>query len=299
MSPRLLSAAVLLLAAAAPAPAQAPTNVFASSAGARIVAFSSNYGGGWDVQNLLHDGSDGQVAVWCTEDDAPFPHWSVVELPRSTWLTTLVFNNAIVDEPGYPGISARDVQVLVSSESATSGFRPVASFALVRNQNNQEVQIEPTEARWVKILITSNWGNPSWTELGRLGAFDDGTRPADIAATLRASGSADVYGVYFDFGTAALRAESGPMLDQIAAALRADPALRLVVEGHTDNAGDAAANQRLSEQRASAVVQALAGRGIEARRLSAAGFGAARPVADNGTVVGRARNRRVTLRVPS
>lgn len=77
--------------------------------------------------------------------------------------------------------------------------------------------------------------------------------------------------------------------------LKDDPALRLSVNGHTDNRGDAAHNQALSEGRARAVVSALTGQGIEAARLTAQGFGDTQPVADNSSDEGRARNRRVEL----
>ena len=77
--------------------------------------------------------------------------------------------------------------------------------------------------------------------------------------------------------------------------LRADPVLKLAVEGHTDNTGDAAHNRTLSEARARAVVAALAGKGIDAGRLQSAGFGADKPAADNAGEDGRARNRRVEL----
>jgi len=67
------------------------------------------------------------------------------------------------------------------------------------------------------------------------------------------------------------------------------------VEGHTDNVGRAAANQTLSQQRAEAVVAWLAARGIDAARLGAAGLGDSKPLADNGSEEGRAKNRRVEL----
>lgn len=72
-------------------------------------------------------------------------------------------------------------------------------------------------------------------------------------------------------------------------------ALKLRVEGHTDNQGAAAANQALSETRAQAVVAWLTGRGVSASRLTTAGLGQTRPVADNATDAGRAKNRRVEL----
>lgn len=79
--------------------------------------------------------------------------------------------------------------------------------------------------------------------------------------------------------------------------LNADPALRLVVAGHTDSEGEDAYNQRLSEQRAEAVMQWLTGKGVDAARLTSEGLGESRPVADNGSDAGRALNRRVQLRV--
>jgi outer membrane protein OmpA-like peptidoglycan-associated protein len=77
--------------------------------------------------------------------------------------------------------------------------------------------------------------------------------------------------------------------------LQASPALRLAVEGHTDNTSTPAHNQQLSEARAQAVVAALAAQGITTTRLQAAGFGQTKPLADNATEAGRAQNRRVEL----
>ena len=77
--------------------------------------------------------------------------------------------------------------------------------------------------------------------------------------------------------------------------LQASPALRLAVEGHTDNAGTPAHNQQLSEARAQEVVRNLTTQGIAANRLLAAGFGQTKPLADNATEAGRAKNRRVEL----
>ena len=99
----------------------------------------------------------------------------------------------------------------------------------------------------------------------------------------------------FDTGSANLQASSASQLDQIAAMLKSAPALAVEVGGHTDNVGDAAANQKLSQARAGAVVSALVGRGIPAARLTPKGYGATSPVADNRTEDGRAKNRRVEL----
>jgi len=73
------------------------------------------------------------------------------------------------------------------------------------------------------------------------------------------------------------------------------PALKIYVVGHTDNVGAAAANQALSEKRAQSVRDWLTEKGIAASRLTAKGYGASKPVADNTTEEGRAKNRRVEL----
>jgi len=114
--------------------------------------------------------------------------------------------------------------------------------------------------------------------------------------SLRADGRVATQGILFATGSATIRPESTPTLDDIAEALRGDSSLRLRVEGHTDNVGDPAANQRLSEQRAQAVVEFLVrSRGVAENRLEAAGIGQAQPAADNGTPEGRQTNRRVEL----
>ena len=99
----------------------------------------------------------------------------------------------------------------------------------------------------------------------------------------------------FDTGSANLQASSNSQIDQIAAMLKGNAALSVEVAGHTDNAGAADTNQKLSEARAAAVVKALAGRGIPAGRLTAKGYGPTQPIADNRTEDGRAKNRRVEL----
>jgi outer membrane protein OmpA-like peptidoglycan-associated protein len=101
--------------------------------------------------------------------------------------------------------------------------------------------------------------------------------------------------VHFDTSKATVKAESLPLLDQVVAMLKAAPALKLSVEGHTDNKGAEAENKALSEGRAKAVMTYLVGKGIPAARLSSAGFGTSKPVADNRSEEGRAKNRRVEL----
>ncbi|HSM51847.1 MAG TPA: OmpA family protein, partial [Thermoanaerobaculia bacterium] len=122
-----------------------------------------------------------------------------------------------------------------------------------------------------------------------------GSVGGEVARALAAEGRARLYGIEFDLDSAAIRPESGAVLDDVARALAAHPEWRLAIEGHTDATGTAAHNQELSAARAAAVRDALAARGVSAERLRTLGFGSSRPVSDNATALGRARNRRVEI----
>lgn len=102
----------------------------------------------------------------------------------------------------------------------------------------------------------------------------------------------------FATGSANLDMErSSAQLDNIAAIMRAYSTIQLKVGGYTDDRGDLAANMRLSQARAEAVVAALVARGLPAERFNAEGYGPQHPVASNDTEEGRARNRRIDVRV--
>jgi outer membrane protein OmpA-like peptidoglycan-associated protein len=121
-------------------------------------------------------------------------------------------------------------------------------------------------------------------------------KPPHIAKTLATTKRVTVYGIYFDFASDKIRAESTPVLKEIADALRANPTWKLTIEGHTDSVGGADYNLDLSKRRASAVKDALVQRyHISAGRLSTVGYGFSRPKASNDTAQGRALNRRVEL----
>lgn len=104
--------------------------------------------------------------------------------------------------------------------------------------------------------------------------------------------------IFFDTGKATIKPESNSLLDETAAVLTAHPEVkRVLIEGHTDNRGGAKTNQKLSEARARAVREYLVGKGVDAGRLDAKGFGQTKPVADNKTAQGRDTNRRVEFTI--
>lgn len=117
-----------------------------------------------------------------------------------------------------------------------------------------------------------------------------------LLEALNAKGEVAIYGILFDVDRAVLRPGSGQVLDTIATILTADPALRLEVQGHTDNTGTAERNRTLSLNRAQQVVNALGLFGIDRSRLVPRGLGADQPISDNTTDEGRQQNRRVVLR---
>jgi outer membrane protein OmpA-like peptidoglycan-associated protein len=122
------------------------------------------------------------------------------------------------------------------------------------------------------------------------------TASADaFAAGLRATGHITLDGIYFDSGKTALKPESQQAIGEVVKLLKADPALKIVVVGHTDNVGGAESNLKLSQDRAQSVLQALVSGGVEAARLKSFGSGPYAPVASNDQESGRAKNRRVEL----
>lgn len=104
--------------------------------------------------------------------------------------------------------------------------------------------------------------------------------------------------VLFDTGRSDLKPGALRTLEQLTAFLVENPERSAIIEGHTDSVGAEAFNQRLSEQRAQAVLSALTERGIAPARLSAVGFGPSKPVVSNDTAAGRQQNRRVEIILP-
>jgi outer membrane protein OmpA-like peptidoglycan-associated protein len=113
---------------------------------------------------------------------------------------------------------------------------------------------------------------------------------------LQREGKVAFYGVSFDTNKAVIREQSGEQLEQMAQALKAKPAQKVFIVGHTDDQGEFDANMTLSQKRAQAVAEALSSKyGIAANRMTARGVANLAPVASNGSEEGRAKNRRVEL----
>jgi outer membrane protein OmpA-like peptidoglycan-associated protein len=120
----------------------------------------------------------------------------------------------------------------------------------------------------------------------------------DLAAQFDKDCHIALYGVLFDFNKAVLKPESDSVLQRVLAMLQANASLKVEVQGHTDNVGNDAYNQTLSEARANSVMAWLTAHGVAAARLTAKGYGETMPVASNNTDEGRAKNRRVEIAKP-
>lgn len=116
----------------------------------------------------------------------------------------------------------------------------------------------------------------------------------DFSQVIMSAGRYVTQGITFDTGSDRLKEESATVIQLVAKGLEANPALKLLIEGHTDSVGNAAANMDLSKRRAEAVKSVLVSQfRVDAGRLSTNGLGATKPVGPNETPQGRAQNRRV------
>ena len=202
--------------------------------------------------------------------------------------------------------------VEIRYETHAGGVAPSA-LAIIRNHQQAIAKIggaiQYEDSRYT-ILKVSKDGKEVWTQVdtawGRgyvLTIVEKQAMAQEVVASaelfqagLKTSGHVEVPGIFFDTGKSELKPESDAAVAEVAKLLKADPTLKVYVVGHTDNVASLDLNLKLSQARADAVVQALAGKhGITAARMVGRGAGPLAPVASNDTDEGRARNRRVEL----
>ena len=146
---------------------------------------------------------------------------------------------------------------------------------------------------WVQV-IPCNDGSDYTLVVVEKEAMKQDVTASDLLNALNKQGSVTVY-INFDTNKATVKPDSRPVVDQIKKLLQDNPDLKVRIEGHTDNTGTPAKNKTLSTQRAQSVVDILVKEGIAPPRLSARGWGQEKPLADNGSEEGRAKNRRVEI----
>lgn len=107
--------------------------------------------------------------------------------------------------------------------------------------------------------------------------------------------SSKSYQIQFETGSAVIKPDSYKLLDEILQSSVVAEGLKVGVYGHTDNVGNEASNQKLSEDRANSVKSYLLSKGLAQQRIESKGLGSTTPIADNGSAAGRAQNRRVQI----
>ena len=189
---------------------------------------------------------------------------------------------------------ASEIQILRNFENAVA---KAGGTMLSSPKSRRTFRIGSGEKEaWVELWADFT-GKYGFTIVERAAMAQDVVADAAVFSNdLKSTGHTAVCGVYFDTGRAELKPDSEKALEEIGKLLKAEPALRIYVVGHTDNVGSLESNMKLSQARAEAVVQALSRtHGIAAARLQAFGAGPYSPVASNDGEPGRAKNRRVEL----
>ena len=184
-----------------------------------------------------------------------------------------------------------DAIEIAALESGDSSVQAPAEDTLTTEPEAETVVAYASTAR-TGVTDTDHDGVPDSNDLCP-------ATPEAVAVQLTgcaANATIPLEGVNFSYNSHELTDEARLVLDRVAGILGEQADLRFEVAGHTDSQGNPAYNQWLSQQRARAVRDYLISRGLGAENISARGYGAQQPVADNATVAGLVRNRRVELR---
>ncbi len=187
--------------------------------------------------------------------------------------------------PPLPPISLLAEPVALISPPAV---QPSTLTSVLLGRSSAETPVKPRPRSYLPLVVRAPLASPGPRPI-------NSARASAVASRLAEGHRVTLPALYFTQGQADLLPTVQASLDTLAQVLESYPTLRLEVQGHTDNQGDPAINQRLSRQRAEAVCAYLTAHGVAASRLRAVGYGGSRPVADNTQPNQRPRNRRVVL----
>ncbi len=175
---------------------------------------------------------------------------------------------------------------------------------IYKNSNGVDGPLEATYSLSTKekeywIRLSAFAGTPGAVEAFYLDVLEMEPMKQEVDANemfeaIKKNGFIALY-INFETGKSEIKPESKPIIDQIMKMLTRNPDLKVSIEGHTDNVGTEKSNQALSESRAKSVMNALAAQGVQANRLKSRGWGQSKPIADNATEAGKAKNRRVEI----
>jgi len=250
--------------------------------------------GGKDIYKVVFLGAEKEVifpdAFMIVRGFLP-PHENAFFIPplKFTIDTMLLVKGLITDsETGAPVFAKMDVidndvsRVIATTTSDTTG----KYFIKIPQPKNYGVEI--VARNYMLYLDVLDLSKESYrNEIIRNFKLE----PIEVGAKMI------LKNIFFEFGKSTLKPESFIQLDNVVLLMKSTPNLKIEISGHTDNVGSAKANQKLSEDRAKAVVDYIVSRGIDISRLVYKGYGFTQPVAPNTTAEGRAQNRRVEFKI--
>lgn len=192
-------------------------------------------------------------------------------------------------------VQTNDDKVIAAHPELDQTAEQRKAFKILDRGNYKSYLIRTAKGNiWIAINIDENNVTVVAIEEKAMEQSIKALSAAEMQSELASKGHVALY-MNFDTDKAVILDKDKGIIDEVSRMMADNGALKLKVEGHTDTSGDAKRNERLSAERASAVVASLVGKGVDKTRLAALGLGGSKPVADNGTEVGRAKNRRVEL----
>ncbi len=210
----------------------------------------------------------------------------IINLPLSFAQDAIVYGS-LTDMHSSPIPNAKII--FKTKDSITVHTDSVGKFTLRLPQGNSYVifaHIYGQRIKFPNILTIQNYGTDIELEMDLQVVMDTIYKEILVLPD-----------IHFEFDKAIIKPESYPILDSIARWLLSNPSMIVEIAGHTDNIGSAEYNLKLSQRRAEAVRQYLINKGVPPERIYARGYGETQPIADNSTEEGRAKNRRVELRI--
>jgi len=219
----------------------------------------------------------------------------------------------VVDSVSYPVFQAMyQVKYYPAGDRYVRSYTGMTTIKIYWDRSIQSIRYYTEEYTFMIVLVNGESQSFVGTSEGVVDFLEEGGVQTNLVADLQQAVKTndalslreDVDGVIvnlgnilFEFDRATIRKEFEKGLDQLAEVLKKYPKLDIVVSGHTDSVGNPVYNQKLSELRAKAIADYLLQRGVSQDRISYIGYGDTRPVAPNTTAEGRAKNRRVEIKI--
>ncbi len=237
---------------------------------------------------------DGRTAYYATNRTGGQGRLDIYsfELPDYARPKPVTYARAKVSDAltGYPIVAKVDFIDLKTGLSYTSTFTRKDGTALVCLPAGTDYALNVSKEKY--LFYSENFNLLETATFDQPYSLNIDLQPISIDSVLTAGKPITLRNVFFETGSAELLPSSATELDRLVTLLNEYPTLRIQINGHTDNVGDARSNLGLSESRALSVLNYLVGKGLPPVRLRSRGFGETQPVETNDTPEGRARNRR-------